>query len=97
MACCSFGLNMQDVRDDAREFIAAFKQTFPTVREPSNATARKWGASGIPEAFFIRRDGRVVGHVIGAISPLSSQGHHQPPRRAAPRRRALGGDQRPTR
>lgn len=63
------GLNMQDVRDDARKFIATFKLTFPTVRDPSNATARRWGASGIPETFFIRRDGRVVGHVIGVISP----------------------------
>lgn len=91
------GLNMQDVRDDAREFIAAFKQTFPTVRDPTNATARKWGASGIPETFFIRRDGRVVGHVIGAISASQLADGITAAKAGRAAKTSLGGDQRPTR
>ena len=62
------GLNMQDARQDARDFVAEFDQTFPNVRDPDNATARAWGVSGLPETFFIRLDGRVVGHVIGVVS-----------------------------
>ena len=91
------GLNMQDVRNDAREFIAAFEQTFPTVRDPTNQTARAWGASGLPETFFIRRDGRVVGHVIGVVtaSQLARGISHAKVGRAAQATR--GGKQRPTR
>lgn len=91
------GLNMQDVQDDARDFISEFGQTFPHVRDPDNGTARDWGVTGLPETFFLRRDGRVVAHVIGAISPAQlDQGIA-----AAVAGRALdarqGGDRRPTR
>jgi cytochrome c biogenesis protein CcmG/thiol:disulfide interchange protein DsbE len=62
------GLNMQDVRSDARTFLRTFEQTYPQVRDPTNATALQWGVTGIPETFFIRRDGRIVGHVIGVVT-----------------------------
>jgi cytochrome c biogenesis protein CcmG/thiol:disulfide interchange protein DsbE len=62
------GLNMQDVGGDALGFLRQFGQTFPTVRDPSNATARRWGVTGIPETFFISARGQVVGHVIGLVS-----------------------------
>ncbi|MEJ7893861.1 MAG: TlpA disulfide reductase family protein [Solirubrobacteraceae bacterium] len=62
------GLNLQDVREDAREFIERFKSTFPHVREPDKRTLQSYGGTGLPETYFIRADGRVVGHVIGAIS-----------------------------
>lgn len=63
------GLDMQDVTDDAREFIREFGLTYPMVREGGNDTARKYGTTGIPETFFISPAGRVVGHVIGVASP----------------------------
>jgi len=62
------GLNQQDVREDARGFLREFGQTFPQIRDPDKTTARRWGATGIPETFFLRRDGRVVGHVVGVVS-----------------------------
>ncbi len=62
------GLNQQDVKEDARGFLREFGQTFPQIRDPDNTTARRWGATGIPETFFLRRDGRVVGHVVGVVS-----------------------------
>lgn len=91
------GLNMQDVQSDAREFLREFGQTFPHVRDPNNGTARDWGVTGLPETFFLRRDGRVVAHVIGAISAAQlEQGIT-----AAVSGRTLdarqGGDRRPTR
>ncbi len=63
------GLNMQDVREDARRFIRQFGLAFPHVRDPSRETARAWGVTGIPETFFIGGDGTVVGHVIGTVTP----------------------------
>lgn len=62
------GLDMQDSSGDAREFLREFSITYPTVREPGNEVAREYGATGLPETFFIDSEGRVVGHVIGALS-----------------------------
>lgn len=62
------GLDIQDVRGDARDFISRFHLTYPTVREPGKKTLKRYGATAVPETFFISRDGRVVAHVIGAVS-----------------------------
>ena len=62
------GLNMQDITGDARDFIAEFSLSYPTIREPSNEIARAYGATGLPETYFINASGRVVSHVIGAVS-----------------------------
>jgi len=61
------GLNMQDITSDARDFVSQYHLSYPTVREPSNDTARAYGVTGIPETFFISSRGRVVGHVIGVV------------------------------
>lgn len=62
------GLNMQDAQEDALDFLRRLQLDFPNVRDPSNDTARAWGVTGIPESFFIGRDGTVVGHVIGTVT-----------------------------
>jgi cytochrome c biogenesis protein CcmG/thiol:disulfide interchange protein DsbE len=62
------GLDMQDLTGDAREFIREFHITYPNVRDPGDEVARDWGVTGLPETFFVSPRGRVVAHVIGAIS-----------------------------
>jgi cytochrome c biogenesis protein CcmG/thiol:disulfide interchange protein DsbE len=62
------GLNMQDLTDDARGFLYEFGITYPTIREPSNEIARAYGATGVPETYFVSPAGRVVGHAIGVVS-----------------------------
>lgn len=62
------GLNMQDVTDDALQFIEEFDVGYPNVREPDRATAQAYGATGIPETYFVSRRGRVIGHVIGVVT-----------------------------
>lgn len=91
------GQNMQDTPGDAREFIAAFKQTFPTVRDPTNQTARAWGAIGIPETYFIRGDGRVVGHVVGVVTNDQLKRGVTDAIAGRSRDAAVGGALRPTR
>ncbi len=91
------GLNMQDARSDARNFLRAFKQTFPHVRDPTNDTARRWGASGIPETFFIRRDGAIVGHVIGVVTAQQLQRGIADAKAGRVQDPARGGQFRPTR
>lgn len=63
------GLNMQDVTDDARAFLDEFGITYPTIREQTNEVAVSYGATGIPETYFVSGQGRIVSHVIGVVSP----------------------------
>ena len=53
--------------------------------------------SGIPETFFIRRDGRVVGHVIGVISPSQLARGIVAAAAGRATKTTRGGDQRPAR
>jgi cytochrome c biogenesis protein CcmG/thiol:disulfide interchange protein DsbE len=91
------GLDMQDLTGDARDFIREFGISYPNVRDPGDDVARDWGVTGLPETFFVSARGRVVAHVIGAVSSAQlDEGI-----RAARAGRALavleGGDRRPTR
>ena len=67
------GLNMQDATEDAEEFMREFDNDYLNVRDPSDATAREWGVTGIPETFFITPRGDVVSHAIGVVSPEQIQ------------------------
>ena len=91
------GLDMQDVREDAREFLREFELDFPQVRDPTNATARRWGVTGIPETFFISARGEVVGHVIGSISAQQLDAGARAAREGRPLSTTRGGDRRSTR
>lgn len=62
------GLDMQDATEDALAFLREFGITYPTIRDPTNEIARSYGATGIPETYFVSAEGRVVGHVIGVVS-----------------------------
>ena len=62
------GLNIQDLRGDARGFAQRFGITHPSVRDARRGVADSYGATGIPETFFVDARGRVVGHVIGVVS-----------------------------
>ena len=45
-----------------------FGLTYPSVRDARRGVADDYGATGIPETFFVDARGRVVGHVIGVVS-----------------------------
>jgi cytochrome c biogenesis protein CcmG/thiol:disulfide interchange protein DsbE len=91
------GLDMQDVPEDARAFLEEFDVTYPNVREGGKETSRRYGATGLPETFFISARGDVVAHVIGALNAqqLRDGVTAAETGRAAPA--ALGGERRPTR
>ena len=91
------GLNMQDVREDARQFRRDFGLDYPDVRDPTNATARKWGATGIPETYFVSANGKVVGHVIGTVTAHQLDEGVAAALSGRPRGADQGGEQRPTR
>jgi peroxiredoxin len=62
------GLNVLDSPATARRFRDDYDVTYPSLEEKRGATARSLGAIGVPETFFISKRGKVVGHVVGAVS-----------------------------
>ncbi|MCB1246864.1 MAG: redoxin domain-containing protein [Acidimicrobiia bacterium] len=63
-------VNYQDTTDGAERFLAELgvsPDTVYTVDEGS-ATAFEWGVLGLPETFFVDRNGVVVGKVSGPAS-----------------------------
>jgi len=63
------GLDMQDLSGDARDFVREFGVTYPTIRDPSDDVAREYGATGVPETYFVSARGMVVDHTIGVVTP----------------------------
>jgi cytochrome c biogenesis protein CcmG/thiol:disulfide interchange protein DsbE len=90
------GLDAQDAREDARDFIGQFGLSFPHVRDPGNETQRAWGVTGLPETYFIAADGRVVGHVIGTVDDGQLRDGVAAARAGRPQSADQGGEQRPT-
>ena len=89
------GLDAQDAREDARDFISQFGLTFPHVRDPGNDTQREWGVTGLPETYFIAADGSVVGHVIGTVDDGQLRDGIAAARSGRPAGADQGGEQRP--
>jgi cytochrome c biogenesis protein CcmG/thiol:disulfide interchange protein DsbE len=59
------GIDVQDLRGKAREFLERFEITYPNVAD-SGPLVGRYGVTGYPETFFIDRQGRVVPpHIVG--------------------------------
>ena len=91
------GLDMQDIRSDARDFLREFRITYPNIREPGREVARRYGATGIPETYFISARGRAVGHVIGVVSAEQLDSGIEAARTGRPAGAHEGGARRRTR
>lgn len=90
------GLNMQDVTGDARKFVDEFGLTFPHVRDPGADTASRYGATGIPETYFISARGHAVARVRGEVDDSQLRRGIRAARSGKPFR-ADGGDRREVR
>jgi cytochrome c biogenesis protein CcmG/thiol:disulfide interchange protein DsbE len=91
------GLNMQDITSDAHKFLSEVRVSYPSARDRSDATAVKWGVVALPETFFIDRRGRVVAHVIGALSTKRLRAGVTAAQSGTPVGARSGGDRRPAR
>ncbi len=61
------GIDIQDTEEDARAFLREFGVTYPNGRDASGKIAIDYGVWGIPETFFIDREGRITYKHIGAM------------------------------
>jgi cytochrome c biogenesis protein CcmG/thiol:disulfide interchange protein DsbE len=61
------GVNFQDSKDEARQYLAESGSTYPVVEDPRSRTALAYGLRGVPETFVIGPTGKVVDRVIGPV------------------------------
>lgn len=52
-----------------RDFLSQFGLTFPNGFDPDSSISIDWGLYGVPETFFVDRNGRVVLKHIGPVTP----------------------------
>lgn len=61
------GVDIQDKEEEARAFLQEFGVTYMNGRDDSGKIAVDYGVWGIPETFFIDRQGRITYKHVGGI------------------------------
>jgi cytochrome c biogenesis protein CcmG/thiol:disulfide interchange protein DsbE len=61
------GVNIQDRKEDALNYIREFDITYPNGPDPTGEITIDYGVSGLPVTFFVSRNGEVVRRWVGAI------------------------------
>jgi cytochrome c biogenesis protein CcmG/thiol:disulfide interchange protein DsbE len=61
------GVNIQDRKQDALNYIREFDITYPNGPDPTGEISIDYGVSGLPVTFFVARDGEIVRRWVGAI------------------------------
>jgi cytochrome c biogenesis protein CcmG, thiol:disulfide interchange protein DsbE len=61
------GVGYNDNVGDARNFIAGFGITYPTGNDDGGLVSRQFRVRGVPETFFIDRNGEIAHVVIGEV------------------------------
>ncbi len=61
------GVDIQDRKEDALNFIREFGITYPNGPDPTGEISIDYGVSGLPVTFFVSRDGEIVRRWVGAI------------------------------
>lgn len=62
------GIDVQDFTSDARKFLRRLAVPYASVRDGGDSTYTDYGLTGLPETYYLDRDGRIVGHSVGAVS-----------------------------
>lgn len=55
--------------DEGRDFLDQFGLSFPNAMDDDSRMSIGWGLLGVPETFFVNREGRVVHKHIGPVTP----------------------------
>ena len=62
------GVDIQDKPEAGAKFIEDFKLTFPNAPDPAGRVSVAYGVYGVPETFFIDRQGRIRAKHVGALT-----------------------------
>jgi len=61
------GLDVKDFSDDARKFLRKYKANYVSIRDGGSRSYNEYGLTGLPETYFVDRQGRIVAHKLGEI------------------------------
>ncbi len=61
------GIDIRDLRSDARRFLTRFGVTYPNVYDGKGSTVGRYGTTGVPETYFVDAQGRVVYRIAGPV------------------------------
>ena len=62
------GVDIQDTREAAMKFVGDFGLTFPIAQDPKGTVSVDYGVYGVPETFFVDRQGRIRLKHVGAVT-----------------------------
>ncbi len=62
------GIDMQDTPEAAQAFIRRFELTFPNAPDTGGKVAVEYGVYGVPETFFVDREGKIRVKHVGALT-----------------------------
>jgi cytochrome c biogenesis protein CcmG/thiol:disulfide interchange protein DsbE len=62
------GVDIWDAEADARAFLREYRVSYPNGPDPNGAVTIEYGVTGIPETYFIDREGQLVRRWIGPLS-----------------------------
>ncbi|MGH7276901.1 MAG: TlpA family protein disulfide reductase [Candidatus Rokuibacteriota bacterium] len=62
------GVDIQDTEEAGQKFIRDFGLTFPNLRDTTGQVSVDYGVYGVPETFFIDRQGRLRAKHVGAVT-----------------------------
>ena len=69
------GVDIQDREEAARKFIKDFGLTFPNAQDTTGTVSVDYGVYGVPETFFIDRQGRIRAKHVGAVTDAVFRTH----------------------
>ena len=64
-----YGMLYGDDPQKARRFLKQSQSAYPTLYDPTNRVSIDYGVTGVPETFFIDREGMIVKKVSGVVAP----------------------------
>lgn len=64
-----YGIIYSDEPENARRYLARAGSAYPSLVDHGNKTAIDYGVAGVPETFFINRDGVIVHKQVGPVNP----------------------------
>lgn len=62
------GIDIQDTRSDGLQFLQTYGITYPNVVDADGSVTINYGVTGVPETFFVNRQGVIMRKVIGELT-----------------------------
>ncbi len=62
------GVDIQDTKEAALAFLKEFSITYPNGPDPTGEISIDYGVAGVPESYFINRQGIIVRKYVGPLS-----------------------------